>query len=225
MENLEIKMVFFNYYAATLGRFYSTNQKDRLLRLMAVANSIDASQVNELIEASRYVENEDIGNPVGCKNFLLCAIFRTNISPILHGAVSALNDIYNTQKCTVVYTNELLWHRSIKKEGNLLDIGYYEYARGKLDKAIEAFEKAMRTEKTLPLVEYLAIISNEAKKYEKAYEYALKAQSLGDDERLQIDWLMEIENEAKLYLTESEREKIEKSVFNQKSTARIGFGQ
>ena len=83
----------------------------------------------------------------------------------------------------------------------------------------------MRTEKTLPLVEYLAIISNEAKKYEKAYEYALKAQSLGDDERLQIDWLMEIENEAKLYLTESEREKIEKSVFNQKNSARIGFGQ
>jgi hypothetical protein len=28
-----------------------------------------------------------------------------------------------------------------------------------------------------------------------------------------------------MYLTETEREKIEKSVFNQKSTSRIGFGQ
>lgn len=225
MENLEINMVFFNYYAATLGRFYSTAQKERILRLIATANSIEATKIDEIIEASRYVEKEDIGNPIGCKNFLLCAIFKKDISPVLYGAVLALNDIYNTQKCTVVYTNELLWHRSVKKDGNLVELGYYEYAKGKLEKAIDAFEKAMRTEKTIPLVEYLAIVSNEAHMNEKAYEYALKAQAISDDERLYIDWLVEIENEAKSKLSESEKDKIEKSVFSQKNTSRIGFGQ
>lgn len=225
MENLKIKVVFFNYYSATLGRFYSTSQKERILKLIATANGVEKDKIDALINASRYIENEDIGNPVGCKNFLLYAFFRTDVSQELFGAVSALNEIFTSNQPSTAHTNELVWHRTVQKEGNALEIGYYEYARGRNDRAIDSFEKSMRTEKKLPLVEYLAIITDEAKDYLKSYEYALKAQVISEDERLNIDWLMEIENKAKEHLTAAEREKIEKSVFTQKNTSRIGFGQ
>ncbi len=225
MVNLRIKMVFFNYYMAVLGRFYSTAQKDRLLYLIAKADGMEDKQISEFIEASRYIENEDIGNFVGCKNFLLYAFFKKDVSPVLHGAITALNEIFTSDQARAQYSNELVWHRTVQRDNNFLDIGYYEYARGRHEKSIEAFEKAMRSEKNLPLVEYLAIIASEAKNHLKAYEYALKSQVISDEERLNIDWLMKIENSAKAHLSDGEREKIEKSVFNQKSSSKIGFGQ
>ena len=225
MENMKIKMVFFNYYMAVLGRFYSTAQKDRILYLIAKSDGFASEQINELINASRYIENEDIGNPVGCKNFLLYAYFKNNISAALYNAITALNEIFIGNVNKAQYSNELVWHRTVQKDNNYLEIGFYEYARGRYEKSIDAFEKAMRSEKKLPLTEYLAIISNISNNYLKAYEYALKSQVIGEDERLYIDWLTEIENNAKANLSESERAKIEKSVFSQNSSSRIGFGQ
>jgi tetratricopeptide (TPR) repeat protein len=225
MENLRIKMVFFNYYIAILGRFYSEAQKDKILYLIAQADGIENEQINEFIKISRYIENEEIGNPVGCKNFLLYAFFKKDISPVLYGAITALNDIFVSGQGRAQYSNELVWHRTVQKDNDYLEIGFYEYARGRYEKSIEAFEKAMRSEKKLPLVEYLAIIASEAKNHQKAYEYSLRAQVISEDERLNIDWLMNIENSSKSYLTDAEREKIEKSVFNQKSSSKIGFGQ
>ncbi|MBR2025316.1 MAG: hypothetical protein IKA02_05870 [Clostridia bacterium] len=225
MENLMTKMVFANYYAATLGRFYTTEQKDKLLKLIAKANNIESDKIDELVQASRYIEQEDIGNEIGCKNFLLYSLFTNDVSSVVKCAVSALNEIFSSKTLITSYSNELLWHRSVQKEKNPLEIGYYEYARGRLDRSIESMEKAIRTEKNMPLIEYIAIIANDSKNFSKAYEYALKAQVISGDERLEIDWLMEIEQEAKANLTASEIEKIERSVFGSSGNAKIGFSQ
>lgn len=223
MENYKIKMVFFDYYRAVLGRFYSQKAKKKILKLIAKANGIDDNQAEECVSVAEYIENEDIGNPVGCKNFLLVAFFATNMSPILYNAVLALSGIFEANDYQNIFTNELVWHRTIQKDNNHLDIGYYEYARGKLDRSIESFEKAMRNNKKLPLAEYIAIISFEAQDYKRAYEYALKSQLIDEEERLEIPWLMEIENEAKNNISETEERKIREDLTSKSYSSKIGF--
>lgn len=223
MENVKIKMVFFDYYQAVLGKFYSKKAKRRILKLIAKANGIDDNEAEECVFASEYIEKEEIGNPVGCKNYLLVAFFTTDVSTVLYNAVLALNAIYESKDFQNVFTNELVWHRSVQKDNNHLDIGYYEYAHDKLERAIESFEKAMRSNKKLPLVEYLAIISLEAKDYKRAYEYALSAQQIDDGERLEIPWLVEIEKEAKNNLSEHEANKIKAEISSKSYALKIGF--
>ena len=224
MEQLKYKMVFMDFYSAILGSFYSTIEKERILKLIAVANGIDKREIPQLIEAHSFIENEGIDNPVGSNNFLLVAFFNKDLSPILYNAAVALYEVFQANKIKEAFSNEMLWRRSIINGNSLLDIGYYEYAVGKQDKAIEAFEKLKRSNKKLPVTEYLVQLCFETMCYAKAYEYALEAQCIKEGERAYIPWLTEIENLCKDKLSIDEAEKIQKEVLNKKNTAsRIGF--
>ena len=224
MEQLKYKMVFMDFYYAILGSFYSTLEKERILKLIAVANGIDKQEIPELIEAHSFIEQEGIDNPVGSNNFLLVAFFSKSLSPILYNGVVALYEIFKTNNGKEIFSNEMLWRRSIVNGGSQLDIGYYEYALGKYDKAIEAFEKLKKSNKKLPVTEYLVQICLETKDYQKAYEYALEAQCIQEGERVFIPWLTEIEEICKEKLSQEQVEKIEKEVLNKKNTvSRIGF--
>ena len=121
-----------------------------------------------------------------------------------------------------IYHNERVWLNSMIKDRNYLEMGYYKYAKGKLIESIEAFEKASKNEVNIPIDEYVAIISSEDGDYERAYEYSLKAQYI-DDEKIEIDWLKEIEEYAKSKISETEAERIRKRIENLSETPRIGF--
>lgn len=224
MEKLKYKMVFMDFYSAVIGSFYSPIEKERILKLIAIANGIDKREIPELIEAHSFIENEGIDNPVGSNNFLLVAFFNKDLSPILYNAAVALYEIFSTNKNNEAFSNEMLWRRSILNGNNLLDVGYYEYARQKLDRSIEAFEKLKKSNKKLPVTEYLAQLCLEAMCYEKAYEYALESQFIKEGERVYIPWLTEIENQCKDKLSKEISEKIEQEVLNKKNTpSKIGF--
>lgn len=224
MENLKYKMVFMDFYSAIMGSFYSPMEKERILRLIAIANGVDAKEISEVIKSYQTIENEGIDNPVSISNYLLTVIFRKDLSPILYNAVTALYEIFNSGKGKEAYSNETLWRRSILRGNNQLDVGYYEYARGRLDRSIEAFEKLKKSNKQLPVTEYLALLCYEAQNYEKSYEYALESQYISEEERMEISWLLEIENQCKQKLSREAQEKIEKEVLNKKNTpSRIGF--
>ena len=224
MENLKYKMVFMDFYSAIMGSFYSPMEKERILRLIAIANGVDAKEISEVIKSYQTIENEGIDNPVSISNYLLTVIFRKDLSPILYNAVTALYEIFNSGKGKEAYSNETLWRRSILRGNNQLDVGYYEYALGKHEKAIDAFEKLKKSNKKLPITEYLAQICFETKCYQKAYEYALEAQCIQEGERVYIPWLTEIENICKEKLSSDEAERIEKEVLNKKNTpSKIGF--
>ncbi len=224
MENVKFKMVFMDFYSAILGSFYSPIEKERILKLIAIANGIDKTEISELIEAHRFIEKEGIDNPVGSNNFLLVAFFSKDLSPILYNAVVALYEIFHTNKIKEAFSNEMLWRRSILNGNNSLDAGYYEYARQKLESSIEAFEKLKKSNKKLPVTEYLAQLCYESMCYEKAYEYALEAQFIKEGERAYIPWLVEIENQCKDKLSKEKIEEIDQEVLNKKNTpSRIGF--
>lgn len=224
MEQLKYKMVFMDFYSAILGSFYSPLEKERILKLVAVANGIDKSEIPQLIEAHSFIEQEGIDSFVGSSNFLLVAFFNKGLSPILYNGAAALYEIFKANKNKEVLSNEMLWRRSILNGNNQLDVGYYEYALGKHEKAIDAFEKLKKSNKKLPITEYLAQICFETKCYQKAYEYALEAQCIQEGERVYIPWLTEIENICKEKLSSDEAERIEKEVLNKKNTpSKIGF--
>ena len=98
MERLKYKMVFMDFYVAILGSFYSSSEKERILKLIAIANDIDKREIPDLIEAHSFIEREGIDNPVGSNNFLLVAFFNKDLSPVLYSAVVALYEIFNNNK-------------------------------------------------------------------------------------------------------------------------------
>lgn len=224
MEILKYKMVFMDFYSAVLGSFYSTEEKSRILKLIAIASDIDKKEIPELIEAHSFIEREGIDTQVGSNNFLLVAFFSKDLSPILYNAALALYELFSSKKNKEAYSNEMLWRRSIIRENNPLDIGYYEYARNNLDRSIDAFERLKRSNKKLPISEYLAQLYNEAENYEKAYEYALESQCVKEGEKLEIPWLLEIEQQCKDKLPADKANRIEQEILYKKnSPSRIGF--
>jgi len=224
MDKLKYKMVFMDFYSAILCSFYSPLEKERILKLIAVANGIDKREIPQIIEAHSFIEQEGIDNPVGSNNFLLVAFFNKDLSPILYNGVAALYEIFKSNINKEKFSNEMLWRRSIVNGNSSLDIGYYEYALGKYEKAIEAFEKLKKSNKKLPITEYLVQICFETMNYQKAYEYALEAQCIQEGERVYIPWLTEIEKLCKEKLSTEEAETIEKNVLNKKNTpSKIGF--
>lgn len=232
MENFKIKMTLKNYIYTVIGRPYSPIQKVRLLRLISMANGLDNEEIDNVINVFKEIDEEEFSNFAFCNNYLLYSILSENESPIKIDAISILYDIakakmheeYSSQtKKIPSYYNERVWLSTIQKEKNYLEMGYYKYAKGKLAEAIEAFEKVSKDEINEPIDEYIAIISQEANDYAKAYEYALKAQFI-DGEKIEIDWLMEIEELAKAELGEKEAKDIMNKITNKNKTMKIGFG-
>ena len=108
------------------------------------------------------------------------------------------------------------------KEKDNLELGYYKYAKGKLAESIAYFEKALKNEASVPIDEYIALISMENEDYTKAYEYSLKAQYI-ENEKIEVDWLVDIENISKSKISEIEGEKIRKRITNSSESPKIGF--
>lgn len=232
MENFKIKMVLKNYIYTIIGRPYTPVQKERLLRLISLANGLEKEEIDNVIDVFNEIDEEELSNFAVCNNYLLYSILSENESQIKIDAISIFYDIakakmheeYSSQtKKMPTYYNERVWLSAIQKEKNHLEMGYYKYAKGKLIEAIEAFERVSKDDINEPIDEYIAIISHEAGEYAKAYEYALKAQFI-DGEKIEIDWLMEIEESSESKISEKEAKDIRNKITNTNKTMKIGFG-
>lgn len=225
MENVKIKVVLDNYISAIFGRPYAADQKDRILHLVSLANGLEQEQINEIKETFEELDMEEFYDFATCNNYLLYSILSENESPIKCEAISVLYETTKPQpkeQQKPIYYNERIWLNSMVKNRDYVEMGYYKYAKGKLAEAIDFFEKASKRDETLPIDEYIAIISLEAEDYLRAYEYSLKAQYI-DDEKIEIDWLTEIEKLSKSRITEAEAERIRKRVTNSGEAPKIGF--
>lgn len=225
MENIKIKTVLENYISVIFGKLYTAKQKERILRLISLANGLDTDQINEVKAVLNELDEEELYDFTICSNQLLYSILSENESPIKCEAISILYELTKPQPKETqnqIFGNERVWLNSMVKEKDYLGLGYYKYAKGKLSDAIEYFDKAAKRDVNIPIDEYIAIISAEAEDYAKAYEYSLKAQYI-DDDKIEIEWLAEIENLAKSKISESEAEKILKKVTDSGEPPKIGF--
>ena len=225
MENFKIRTVLENYITAVFGKLYTPSQKERILHLITVANGLETKQVNKVREVFAELEEEELYDFATCNNYLLYSIFSNDESPIKREAISILYDMTKPKpqdQQKPIYYNERIWINAMIKNRDYLEMGYYKYAKGKLIESIEAFEKASRNGVSVPIDEYMAIISVEAEDYQRAYEYALKAQYI-DDEKIEVDWLMEIEELAESKISETEASRIRKRVTNSNESPKIGF--
>lgn len=171
--------VFIAYYELTIGRFYSAEQKQRILRLVALSNGIGAGtkEFASVIEAANTVDSQNISDYTESRNFkILCDL--SNEDDALRAAAAALVAVYreiDSSRDAHAYESEREWfmylHTTPKKTREIhVDLGLLSYATGNLVDAIGQFEILVNGG-DMSFVEMLAIMCIENYSFEAAYHY------------------------------------------------------
>lgn len=171
--------VFIAYYESTIGRFYSAEQRQRILRLIALSNGINAGtkDFTSILEAANTVDAQNISDYTESRNFkILCDL--SNEDDALRSAAAALVAVYREiehDRGPTLYETERDWlmhlHTTSKKTQDVyVDLGLLSYVGGNMADAIGQLETLVN-EGDMTVVELLAIMCVENHSFEAAYHY------------------------------------------------------
>ena len=171
--------LFLEYFDATIGRYYSSEQRQRLLTLLLGSKGIYRGQDENIsiTEAVAEVESQDINSITDSKNYkLICDILDSEEDVCL--AAAALVDVYsrmNDDRDRHHGMRYLDWIISLKKANPKTDeicteIAYFEYANGNIKKAIKELGELVNGG-SIVAVHHLAYIFLEDSGYKEAYYY------------------------------------------------------
>lgn len=226
MRNQNYRNVFYLYYEIVENGFYSDEEKDRLMKLLASASGFGEDTMHNLADAAHKLENEDISDNIRCQNFLLFAQFSSDMDPLLLCAANALSDYFAENPKAPRFTGRAQWRRAICADPTRLKKAFLQYAVGNLEDAFACFETALRTcEGRLPLYEILCIVSLERERPEDALEFAMRANYRDKQECAAANfWLTRIEDDLKKQLGEVKAKEIALRLgYDRSAPFRIGF--
>lgn len=170
--------LFLEYFGAIIGRFYSPEQRQRLLALLLGSFGIyrDSNEYDCILSAIEDVDSHNIGGIIDSKNYrLLCDILDSDDDKRL--AAKALVEIYerieadrDTPKKSYLDWIISLRAANPKTDEVRMEIAYFEYASGNVDEAVKEL-KALVNDGSIIAVHHLAFISLERQEHEEAYYY------------------------------------------------------
>ncbi len=184
--NLNTQEIYEKFYMATADRFYKPQQLKRLLSLFAAAYGIvDGSrEYAALLGTVSGVERLGVESVADCKNFLLIADSIPGKRELVRAVKAKLEALEaHARQRKQPYTDLVDWRSRVYRSAAAdvaakLEVGYIEYAAGKVEGAIRRFEEVLNASSSLTVVEHLAIIHLELGNYESALYYLLLYESV-----------------------------------------------
>jgi len=159
------------YYGITAGRFYSAEQKERILKLVASAGGMKIFGVEfvKMLKTTQYIDSLELENEIDCKNYLLLLSFCEEACSDKQTACRALLRGYESSP---VYLSSWDWQKNIMDTSDeySFERAFYEYANGNHDNAIREFE-GLSDKGSIPSMKYLAQIFYDSQKYYEAFYY------------------------------------------------------
>ena len=165
------KTIYTTYYNIVAGRFYSVEQRERILGLIASTEcvKIPSMDFTKILKTTQYIDSLELDNIVDCKNYLLMLSFSDEAHSDKQKACCALLQCYEK---TPSYSSLWEWQKSIMNasEENAWERAFFEYANGNDDNAVKEFEHLSETGH-IPSMKFLSQILYDDKKYSEALYY------------------------------------------------------
>lgn len=166
---IQTNEIYERYYSVVAGRFYTAEEKSRLLALFAIGYGIaeDTREFSELCKTVEATERLAIESLVDCNNFLLIADSIPGRREIVKAVRAQKLYLEKAKAASVpVYYNLLDWRTDVFRRRNddisaKLEAAYIDYARGAVDAAIKGFEYVAERTCELAVIEHLAHIYRE----------------------------------------------------------------
>lgn len=223
MKETNCRTVFYNFYRITENGFYTKDEQKRVMKLLCVSNGLTENEAESMTDAVNDLRDDGVCDSVSCQNFLLISKFVTDI-PLHHlCAALAFYDICDSQECNAIYFTKSSWCRAVIADP--LRRAFFEYALGKEAEAVKSFEEALKKGTyCLPIHEILATVYNELGDERKALEYALCAQWIDEDTKIDLPHMALIEARTTQKVGIAEALSIKnKACAKKETTFRIGF--
>lgn len=177
--NLNNQCIYNSFYRTTVGRFYTDEQRARLLRLFTLASGVKESSdtYKAILRRVDVLDKQNITNYTESKNYsMVSGIFLDDAEMQL--AVNALVEAY---KCIAdsddksKYKSMVDWIIDLRKSPpeNIalrMELALYEYSCGNTDAAIKEL-KQLVNRGVLSAMEMLACIHEDNKELEEAFYY------------------------------------------------------
>lgn len=170
--------LFLEYFNATIGRYYSAEQRQRLLTLLLGSNGIyrGSEEYRSIANAIAEVDSQNINGITESKNYkLLCDILDSDED--LRFAAAALVDVYSRMNVDGERHNMryldwiiLLRRANPKTDEICMEIAYFEYASGNVEKAVKELGELVNGGSIIAL-HHLAFIYLESHRYKETYYY------------------------------------------------------
>jgi len=170
--------LYSRYYNATVGRFYTSAQREKLLALFATSFEIypETKEFEAVLSTIKTVDELGIKDYNESKNYqLICNILNTEDE--LFSAASALAQCYQTklENKEPTYSGPIQWRASVCKslgESETADLenAYIKYCCNMVDDAIDILKDRADGGSLLAL-EHLAIICAKEEKHEDSLFY------------------------------------------------------
>ena len=176
--NQNNQCVYNNFYKTTIGRFYTTEQRLKLLRLFALSSGIkeNSAAYNAIFRRVDVIDKQNIINYTESKNYsMVSSIFLDDVE--MH---SALNALVSAHKCISesddsAYDNKVNWIIALRRStpentAMRMELALFEYSCGNIDAAVYEF-KQLVNRGVLLAMELLACIHEDRKESEEAFYY------------------------------------------------------
>ena len=213
-------IVLEEFFKLTEGRFYTREEKESLIKLIAWANGLLSSHT-QLWDAIAEVDKAELTSIVDIQNMLLYASISERCPAYTYLAAQTVMDLTQEQNQgqDEQYTSKMQWYR----RADSLDKGLIAYVSGDYKKAIGTFE-GLKDNEELPSLECLCVLTYLDEDYKKLYEYTIRAQQVDTTTRVEIPWILELEKKAEEQLTPEEQEDIKKAALAKVGkTNTVGF--
>ena len=221
MNNAMAKIVFGQFFNLTLGRFYTSSEKEKIAELIAWINGA-GDEYEQVLMTVRELEREDMSTFADIQNLLLYASISDKCAPLTYCSLSVLSEMHLAKSLPTPYSSKMQWYRASSLRENALDKAMIAYVRGDYVKAIESF-KTLIAREDLPVLEYITVSAYKLKDYGMLFEYAVRAQQIDEHTRFDIPWLEDLEKMAESHLSTEEAEKIRAKAGKGSRGNSIGF--
>lgn len=232
--------IYRKLYNATIGRFYTEEQQEKLLELFAAGSGVlaDSEDFKCIKEAMKTVASQGITDYVDSCNYrLVCNMSEDNT--FLQCAADALADCYESRERNKAptYAQAADWRIAVftarEDDAELtMERAYIEYASKNIDYAVDILKKLAYERGSYEAVEHLAFISCDTANYGDALLYLelLKKISVNELHMTPEFWIENVRSEIISQIPEKKIEEIlarvEKQapmIVNQINERRIGF--
>lgn len=221
MKNQKIiSSIFKAYYTVTTGGFYTRDQLEKIMGLLAGATDCK-ERTKDLIEIVCEINENEFPAVADCQNALMFSALTGGLTEEAQLALRELANVLSTKKEEYAMTPHT-WLKNLSKPNNEVSKSMLSYAYGDYEGAIDTLKRARADSAIIPIDESIAIIASEAQRHDLALEYAYRALYFENGIQLNHSYLKEIVNLSMAKLERSVADKIIDEATKSKK-GKIGF--
>lgn len=163
--NTKVYNTIFNFYKATIKRYYNEAEEERLLNLFLLLSGVvnrESKERSMVIDAIRRVDSVGIGSYVESKNYVLFLNYMDEPEHIVTAAKAIANAFVYMDGVTYLSAEE--WIDALKKgaptnEVCALELALVLYAKGDAVESLKLVERLIKRVTSLEAIKYAACIA------------------------------------------------------------------